>query len=424
MAIELELNGTTSASARFITYARSPARLRQVAGAGDVQVTISSQPAKTTGGEAVFYAVEGGPSQASLTVSLPATGAWIDFAIGGKWGSASIDRDDCLIVVKSPTATQTFPCMVRLRKNANRLEDRERDRFLAALGSMNASGVYQSFRNIHVGGDANLQEHRGPHFLPWHRAYLLDFERELQRIDPQVTLPYWRFDETAENVFDARFMGETKQVSPSIATPPSVKFVSGHPLSAWVIDSLPGIARGASFNAKTDPAPGVPDPDPSRDFSVISQDLTLALGDVYAEFDAMEGKPHGAAHVSFVGPISVISTAPQDPLFFLLHCNVDRLWALWEWLKRHRLPVDPDAYDQDSAAQKGRKLQDTLWPWDGDKKNGRPKFPPPRIGLPSSDSTTAPGAQPTVGSMIDLDGFGVAQDRLGFGYDTVPFEET
>jgi tyrosinase len=38
------------------------------------------------------------------------------------------------------------------------------------------------------------QAHGDRGFLPWHRAYLLDLERELQGIDPQVTLPYWRFD--------------------------------------------------------------------------------------------------------------------------------------------------------------------------------------------------------------------------------------
>ncbi|OWK25570.1 hypothetical protein AJ87_08815 [Rhizobium yanglingense] len=37
---------------------------------------------------------------------------------------------------------------------------------------------------------------------PWHRAYLLDFERALQGIDAEVSLPYWRFDQASPNVFN------------------------------------------------------------------------------------------------------------------------------------------------------------------------------------------------------------------------------
>ena len=36
------------------------------------------------------------------------------------------------------------------------------------------------------------QAHNAPAFLPWHRAFLLEFEREMQKIDPRVALPYWR----------------------------------------------------------------------------------------------------------------------------------------------------------------------------------------------------------------------------------------
>ena len=58
---------------------------------------------------------------------------------------------------------------------------------------------------------------------------------------------------------------------------------------------------------------------------------TLALGTRYLQFRGpMEGNPHGSAHTSFDGLISSTTTAPRDPLFFLLHCNVDRLWAKWQ----------------------------------------------------------------------------------------------
>jgi len=41
----------------------------------------------------------------------------------------------------------------------------------------------------------------------------------------------------------------------------------------------------------------------------------------------IEIDPHGYAHTSFGGWISSVPTAAKDPLFFMLHANVDRLWA-------------------------------------------------------------------------------------------------
>ena len=35
-------------------------------------------------------------------------------------------------------------------------------------------------------------------FLPWHREYLLRFERDLQSINPEVTLPYWEWETDAQ----------------------------------------------------------------------------------------------------------------------------------------------------------------------------------------------------------------------------------
>jgi hypothetical protein len=39
---------------------------------------------------------------------------------------------------------------------------------------------------------------------------------------------------------------------------------------------------------------------------------------------------HNQVHV-FVGGSMVWGTSPNDPVFFLHHCNIDRLWALWQF---------------------------------------------------------------------------------------------
>ncbi|HEV7787072.1 MAG TPA: tyrosinase family protein, partial [Thermoanaerobaculia bacterium] len=139
----------------------------------------------------------------------------------------------------------------------------------------------------------------------------------------------------------------------------------------------------------------------------------------YAAFAQMEGSPHGAAHVSFAGSISQIGTAAKDPLFFMLHANVDRLWALWQWLNRRTDPGDTKVYRGQN--RDGRRLGDSTWPWNGVMTAPRPDFAPGGA-LASSSATGAPGAQPTIRGVIDYQGHSSAAARIGYGYDVVPFE--
>ena len=76
-------------------------------------------------------------------------------------------------------------------------------------------------------------------FLPWHRAYLLDFERELQRIDPEVSLPYWRFDRAAPKVFARGFMG--------VVVGGQTQFSAANPLKAWAPVAGPASTGRAAF---------------------------------------------------------------------------------------------------------------------------------------------------------------------------------
>jgi tyrosinase len=44
---------------------------------------------------------------------------------------------------------------------------------------------------------------------------------------------------------------------------------------------------------------------------------------------SLEGTPHGAVHVSVGGWMAVVPQAAQDPIYWLHHANIDRLWTLW-----------------------------------------------------------------------------------------------
>src|SRR6185312_678373 len=135
------------------------------------------------------------------------------------------------------TLVGSLKLMVRIRKNAESLTTGERDRLVAAFAQLNNQGTgrFADFRNMHTAA-SSPQAHGAPGFLPWHRAYLLDLERELQAFDPSVALPYWRFDQAAPNLFTNDFIG----VSDSLGT---VHFSATNPLQFWKTDGVQGVNR-------------------------------------------------------------------------------------------------------------------------------------------------------------------------------------
>jgi tyrosinase len=134
----------------------------------------------------------------------------------------------------------------------------------------------------------------------------------------------------------------------------------------------------------------------------------------------MEGNPHGYAHTSFGGSIQSPATAPKDPLFFPLHCNVDRLWAEWQQKFSRFDPTVAASFDTIATSRPGHKLPDTMWPWNGVTGGTRPPTAP---GGPmsASPSVSAPGPEPRVQDMLDYQGVIGAVSQLGFDYDDAPF---
>ncbi|MCA1646857.1 MAG: tyrosinase family protein [Chloroflexi bacterium] len=421
MRTELAINGSTDAAANFIGWAPVPSQLRLADASGATSpVTVKLRNKNTTaGGQVQFFTALPGAPQAELQLTLPSTGTPIQLFVGGQFGKPSSENGDAAIEIVDASGTQilsTTPLMVRVRKNANALTVNERNRFRAAFATLNnrGQGKFSDFRNIHTNA-GSPEAHGNPGFLPWHRSFMLDLERELQRIDSTVALPYWRFDQPAPNLFTLDFMG----VSDANGT---VRFSPTNPLQFWSTDGSVGIVRSPHFNTKTQPAHG--------QLAVMTEAATFALSGPnksYEPFRQLEGNPHGAAHVSFGGSLSSIPTAAKDPLFFLLHANVDRLWAKWQWFN-HRFDLtsttsftflgkagDPGSF------RIGHNLQDTMWPWNQITGGVRPPTAPGG-NFPPSVLSNAPGLTPAVRHMIDYQGVLTPASRLGFDYDDVPFE--
>jgi tyrosinase len=67
----------------------------------------------------------------------------------------------------------------------------------------------------------------------------------------------------------------------------------------------------------------------------------IAFADIpFANFSGqLEDTPHSDVHLAVGGLMGHIITAAQDPIFFLHHCNIDRLWNAW--LAQKQLRADP-----------------------------------------------------------------------------------
>ncbi len=181
------------------------------------------------------------------------------------------------------------------RKDQATLTENEQQRFLCALNVLIANGTFGSLVDIHA--DMTHQMHGTQRFLPWHRVYLRQFELALQSNHPDVTLPYWDWTQPGEESVPGWLVAFT----PTIITPTQTIPVTRSPGTA---SDLAGIASN------------VP--------SIMSQSA-------FATFTSqLEGIVHNSIHVWVGGSMSSVPTAPADPLFWMHHANIDRLWWVWQ----------------------------------------------------------------------------------------------
>jgi tyrosinase len=376
----------------------------------------------------------------TLNLELPADGSWVNFFVAGNFNNASLNDKDAVMDVIDSTSQLLLSreaVMVRIRKNANKLTTPERNRFLEALKKTDLSyNNYIDFVKTHgrdntgaVGSQVALrQSHGGSAFLPWHRAFVLDLERLLQAADPSVTIPYWKFDANAPQVFKSNFMGINSSGN-------MVTLSATNPIVSWTLpgEDVPvGIQRRTPYSNKKHP-------------KVATETATLGLGSPtfsFAAFKAMERSFHNPAH-SKSGSVSWISTFPlaaRDPLFFLLHSNVDHVWAKWQWMRDRYNTSDIITYDLQGSFYApapgvpppsvsanrtfGQYADDTMWPWDnvtGGTAGSADERPQIAVltPFPATLGNESTGKKPTVKSMIDYIGITNSSpgSDLGIGYD-------
>lgn len=169
-------------------------------------------------------------------------------------------------------------------------------------------------------------EHFNWFFLPWHRMYLHFFEMILLSHVVRLggptdwALPYWNYSNPGESTLPAAFRTPATAANHLFITQRDTDANGGG--TAFVAPSPPGALppfdlTRAMGETVFENVPGVSGFGGAR--------ITGAGG-------SLEGVPHGSMHNRIAGPTGFMRDFVRvglDPIFWLHHCNIDRLWKAW-----------------------------------------------------------------------------------------------
>jgi tyrosinase len=181
-------------------------------------------------------------------------------------------------------------------------------------------------------------------FLPWHRMYLHHFEKIVMSLVMELggptdwALPYWNYSPSpAAHLLPAPFRAGS-------ATP-----------GLFVAQRDPNANTGLPFGR-----PDLPGQTGDSNITIcLSEPLFTGVPAGRPGFGGLPGVnhnpggpgkgmveqlPHDTMHGAISGPdprtgfMGSFTRAPLDPIFWLHHCNIDRLWEVW--VKTHANPTD------------------------------------------------------------------------------------
>ena len=276
-----------------------------------------------------------------------------------------------------------------IRKDQSTLSDDEKQAFVAAILALKqapsmlhpgapTSSRYDDYVELHVKAMMAMPDgwaHQAPAFFPWHRALLVQFERDLQQAvgDINLGIPYW--DWIKSPAFPALLGGD------------------GDPSKGYEVTDGPFIRDKWVFNVVD--SPGAATYLQRRfgfgDLDQDNQPIKMNLPDAAAQDAALkirwyddvpwdassprassfrqsaEVDLHNRVH-RWVGGFwtsgggiasgtMMQMSSPNDPVFWLHHSNLDRMWSAWQAIYRDRGSA---AFLPQGGAAFGHNLRDSL----------------------------------------------------------------
>ncbi|CAM1501037.1 Fc.00g101990.m01.CDS01 [Cosmosporella sp. VM-42] len=257
-----------------------------------------------------------------------------------------------------------------VRKEWRTLSTNEKHQYINAVKCL--AGKPSQTGGIYQGAKSRFDDFQGTHitftdyihfvgfFQAWHRVFVAQYEKDLRGLcGYQGAQPYWNwaldtnsaadfanspiFDEVTGFGRNGAYIDTSSWANVSLHIPGKTGggCVTGGPFvkNKWSVNMGPGPSTAYNPHClRRDLAP-------SFAITKLNQgvaDWTLAAPNFY-EFDIrVEGgitvpelHYHGGGHLGVggdIGEVGNVYSSPGDPIFFMHHANMDRLWNKWQHL--------------------------------------------------------------------------------------------
>ncbi len=203
-----------------------------------------------------------------------------------------------------------------------------------------AGGIWWTCSHDHDNLNGSPADSYATHFTSWHRLYVWHFEQVCEKVlGKPFALPYWNYLDLTQLKLPQAILAEKVRIGGQLVDN-ALHFADRRP--EFVTQGLRAIK---SDLASTD----ILAKDTMRTQRFF--DLSTSNGSFRQGFvTALDGTPHGSVHVR-VGTdantgMAAFETAARDPIFWLHHANIDRLWESW------RSPNTAGASTKDPKAPK------------------------------------------------------------------------
>ncbi len=292
--------------------------------------------------------------------------------------------------------------MADVRKNAATMPAAEFENFLKACVLLKSTlvpgqtfslydqwvAVHGCIMGVRSPGSASFinMGHQNIGFLPWHREYLRRFELALQSMVPGVTLPYWPWPMVPEpsvlfsnaRIHPIFFSSNVVQnlgglFAPAGPSTPPSWWPSGF---QWRIQtplqvgSSPVLRRGSAVDTWPPTQVAV---DGIENMNVQQPGVNV----YWAFWRELEAGPraHNTGHNIVGGYMANPVFSPNDPLFWLHHAYIDRVWSRWQSnriagqpgstvLTHYPAPTEVSPFNG-QVPPVGHRKDDLMWPWVG-----------------------------------------------------------
>ncbi len=216
---------------------------------------------------------------------------------------------------------------IRYRRNIDCLTSDQLHDLREALAAMfelpaEDENSFEKIAGLHGQPSPSYCIHGYPGFLTWHRAYMEVFEKALRCFNHSISLPFWNWSSGPSTGVPSACSTAT-YVNRNGDTVPNPLYAGPKPASGGGGMT----ARRSDINTTT-----------FDDIATRAQDALSSS--TFSSFQSSLNGPHGSVHGRVRGDMGSVAYAGYDPIFYLHHSNVDRLWAQWQKTHPGALPAN------------------------------------------------------------------------------------